>query len=114
MTDTQPLAGLTYDEVLAELQEIVSANPGYVYPANARVFPRYFSRHGQPSCLVGHWLHRHGITPDRVVEHRLAGPTVKDLGLTDRHAIYLLDAAQARQDAGYPWDRALQAAQGLA
>jgi hypothetical protein len=69
--------------------------------------------HGhEPSCIVGHVLARHGVTPEEVIEAGLNQHAVRSLvgsGLLDidERTTRLLAEAQEYQDGGSTWGVAL-------
>lgn len=109
----------TYEDVLAELREIIRGREGYVYET-----PDYsgscvnFDREGNPSCLVGHWLALHGITGSFFRDTEIpASATVTDLFCGNAHVMpmqvdedarHLLLLAQQRQDSGSTWGNAVE------
>ncbi len=109
----------TYEDVLAELQEIVKGREGYVYET-----PDYsgscvnFDREGNPSCLVGHWLAMHGITGAFFRDTEIpASASVSDLFCGNAHVMpmavderarELLVLAQQRQDSMQSWGNAVE------
>jgi predicted transcriptional regulator len=119
MTTTTEKVTYTYEDVLAELREIIKGREFYVYQA-----PDYsgscvnFDREGNPSCLVGHWLAMHGITEDFFDEYELSfASTVSDLFCNnadvmpmqvDERALKLLILAQQRQDSFNTWGNAVE------
>jgi len=119
MTTTTEKVTYTYEDVLAELQEIIKGREGYVYEA-----PDYsgscvnFDREGNPSCLVGHWLAMHGITGAFFRDTEIpASATVRDLFCghahvmpmqVDERALKLLILAQSRQDSFNTWGKAVE------
>lgn len=69
---------------------------------------------GHPSCLVGHVLHRAGVTISQLLDldtHGTSPGEFSGMGLdvTDE-AGELLGRAQGMQDLGVPWGRCLQVA----
>jgi len=119
MTTTTEKVTYTYEDVLAELREIIKGREGYVYET-----PEYsgscvnFDRDGNPSCLVGHWLAMHGITGAFFRDTEIpASATVSDLFCghahvmpmqVDERARKLLLLAQQRQDSGSTWGNAVE------
>jgi hypothetical protein len=109
---------LTLEQVVADLRQIAHDQPDHVCPYLGSETDRtmtcaYFAE-GQPSCIVGHILARHGITQDDLgpLNH---GADVSDLVMNeiidiDLWTEDLLLVAQQEQDAGSPWGRAVQEA----
>jgi hypothetical protein len=101
---------LRYDDVLAELREIVRGSEDYVYPyAEYGIQSCLYFEEGRPSCIVGHWLYKHGRVPD---SDEIEGMNVDEVcnifevDVSLRGAA-LLQAAQALQDLGTPWGAAV-------
>jgi hypothetical protein len=108
----------TYEDVLAELREIIKGREDYVYEAPENGTCVYFDfDDGEPSCLVGHWLFMHGITNSYFRKNSIAlSSTVKELFRlsphlmpmeVDERAYRLLLVAQQQQDQHRPWGYAL-------
>jgi hypothetical protein len=109
----------TYEDVLAELQEIVKGREGFVYKAPEDCEGTCVNFHmGEPSCLVGHWLAMHGVTQGFLWKHNISvAATVTDLFCgnanvmpiqVDEPARKLLVLAQQRQDSGSTWGNAVE------
>ena len=66
----------------------------------------------QPSCIVGHVLHRAGVPMDVLENLDMSGSPAGSIYGTvkDPDARTVLDAAQIKQDAGETWGDALRAA----
>lgn len=107
----------TYEDVLAELREIIKGREDYVYEAPENGTCVYFDFDGAPSCLVGHWLAMHGVTSTFFHDNGISlSSTVKQLfGLCpqlmlmdlDEDAYHLLLVAQQQQDTARPWGYAV-------
>ena len=109
----------TYEDVLAELREIIRGREDYVYEN-----PDFlgscvnFDREGNPSCLVGHWLAMHGVTATFFRDNMIPSTaTVSDLFCGNAHVMpiqvdeparILLIMAQERQDSGSTWGNAVE------
>lgn len=108
---------ITKDEVERDLNEIIAGREDYVYQKPVVAGSCVYFHDGQPSCLVGHWLHKRGIEFDAQHEgkgaNQLLGethnyrtdktdPPVYDLGI-DADAVHVLAEAQSFQDDGYAW-----------
>lgn len=103
---------LTYDQALADLTEIVDADPDYCYLDHFEEC-LYFES-GGPACIVGRVLARHGVTSSDVGDlnsERLAPlrRRLENAGVLSMNddAFVLLRRAQAVQDYGRPWGEAL-------
>lgn len=129
-TAPQPL---TAETVLRELAEIARERPDYSYEAPrdlvdaliaSGTVPDYDGRleniclyvhHGEPGCIVGHWLHRYrGISLERLrrFESQGVGEVVsglRDFSLTP-DALGALRNVQSAQDSGDLWAVAVRAA----
>ena len=117
MTTTTDKVTYTYEDVLAELREIIKFREGYVYKApEDGVCVNFYM--GEPSCLVGHWLAMHGVTQGFLWTHNISpDATVTDLFCghalvmpmrVDERARKLLLLAQQRQDSGSTWGNAVE------
>lgn len=72
-----------------------------------------YSHNGQPSCLIGHYLHRvHGMSVDDLEDLDFSLPAFDEAVENHfalfpvrftRDAITVLHTAQAKQDEGSPW-----------
>lgn len=78
-----------------------------------------YVRNGEPDCMIGQFLAKAGVPLERLVQADggvIAKTLLEDLraegvvSITDK-GINALQAAQGRQDRGYPWGVALNAAQ---
>jgi hypothetical protein len=109
----------TYEDVLAELREIIRGREGYVYKAPEDCEGTCVNFHmGEPSCLVGHWLAMHGVTQGFLRKHNISvEATVTDLFCGNAHVMpiqvdepahRLLVLAQQRQDSGSTWGNAVE------
>lgn len=117
---------IKYHDVVEDMRAIVAEKGrDYVYEAPIKLDRRtgemgqtceYFNDAGQPSCAVGHWLHRAlGLNDVGVLE----GKTAKEI-LTGGHrviadeiedrAVTFLDLFQWRQDLEDPWGEAFDQA----
>ena len=117
MTTTTDKVTYTYEDVLAELREIIKFREGYVYKApEDGVCVNFYM--GEPSCLVGHWLAMHGVTQGFLWKHNISpDATVADLFRNnadvmpmqvDERALKLLILAQSRQDSFNTWGDAVE------
>jgi hypothetical protein len=109
----------TYEDVLAELREIIRGREGYVYKAPEDCEGTCVNFHmGEPSCLVGHWLAMHGVTGTFFRDNMIpASATVSDLFCGNAHVMpiqvdeparILLLMVQERQDSGSTWGNAVE------
>lgn len=109
---------LSFEQALAGLEKAVAAK-GEDFKYEAPVVDEeegltmcmYFSRTGQPSCIVGHVLADHGVSVDDLghwnedaTVHTLVDHSVLDV---DARTTLLLRRAQEMQDNGHPWGKAL-------
>ena len=105
----------TFDEVVAEVKAIADERPDYIYPYSFNEEVCMYFSDGQPSCIVGHWLARRGVTVDDIRPFNTgAGPSVfRSLGIAnlDSATVHFLSNVQAAQDTGTPWGEAF--AKGL-
>lgn len=73
-----------------------------------------YEHNGVPSCLVGHVLHRAGVTISQLLDLDTRGTSPVEfsgMGLdVTQEAGQLLGRAQGMQDVGVPWGRCLQVA----
>lgn len=105
---------LTGQQVMDTLGEVVAEyGSDYIYqPPMSDVPPRYIWG-GQPSCLAGHVLVRHGVTVEDLLDFEgspaLLMRQIGDLKLTDA-ARHVLNAAQQCQDVGNTWGNCLREA----
>lgn len=102
---------VTDEEGLALLEQIVNERPDYVYekPGGDDASCVYV-HNGAPSCLVGHWLHKLGVSLDDIPEGEAASDTARVLGLAVSTPLAdALDGAQDTQDSGLNWAQALAA-----
>jgi hypothetical protein len=112
---------LTYDRALALLREVIAEKgEDYVYPKlepeaagdRGAVMECFYVRDDAPSCIVGHVLHRAGVSLDdlRAVEGWTPGDVEQAPPFTlwaDEMALELLYEVQNEQDAGRSWGEAL-------
>lgn len=112
---TAPLLTITYDEAKADLLELADKWPERVYEAPSGQC-RYFTDAGNPSCIVGYVLAKHGIEVQQLVdaEGRLLNENadvemLRHAGLIacDDTAGALLLYAQGEQDNANPWGPAV-------
>lgn len=103
----------TDDEVMATLRAVVAERPDYVYEAPEEDGCVYVAD-GTPSCLVGHVLHRLGVSLEALSVLDMNGglaawravPGVLD-GVSGS-TVDRLWAAQTAQDNGDTWGEALE------
>jgi hypothetical protein len=110
---------LTAHEAEAQLELIVrQKGEDYKYPHKEKCV--YYEPDGAPSCILGHLLHKHGVTRDDLTQHRVnnsaaagslfAGSIIAPTDPKEADALRaLLSEAQSYQDAGNPWGQALDA-----
>lgn len=130
MTDQpqRPVTDLNdYDYAVAALRETVKVNgEDFIYfaPPSAGFCSYADADEGAPSCLVGHLLHRHGVSVEDLLAED-AGRLVPlsngnfahgggafdigpDFGIEDEDVRSLLNVAQVAQDNKIPWGKAVE------
>lgn len=128
-TETKPI---TASELKAEVIRVAAEKPDYVYalkdPKNSTSCT--YQRDGEPSCIVGHALHRLGVSPDLLVEFDTTyelGMSVGDLfenfpqilddevedpdEWTEEGPVEFLTRVQIGQDSGIAWGQAVKDAE---
>lgn len=102
---------ITLDQVKKEIGEIVAAaGEDYIYNPPELVCKYFYN--GEPSCIVGHWLARHGITEVDYKDNTLIFINARrnlDLDIAGDAALFL-SKVQFRQDNGDSWGEAYQLA----
>lgn len=120
---------ITFDSAVAALHKAVASKPeGYIYTNpqghQAEVTPYgsptvacdYFTKEGEPSCVVGFVLSEHGVSSDVIRDRHLGGHFAQNLLSSLRHdiqleiddrTITLLSHVQSKQDRGVPWGEAV-------
>lgn len=108
----------TYEDVLLSLKEIVhDKGEHYIYP-RAMQTCLYYEDNGEPSCIVGHFLHKHDILQadqEDIYEGNNAESLcdylkLVDIAEFDDRSRLLLQEAQECQDWGYTWGNSLNTA----
>lgn len=109
---------LTYDRAVELAREVVAEfGEDYVYPENQKrpetdgSLPSCVYVHeGCPSCLVGHILHRHGVSLEDLSQNEFRGAWFVSVKCADadEKARTFLDAAQGSQDKGDTWAVAVE------
>lgn len=113
---------ITDDMVISTLKAVVAEQPDYVYAApshmtdDAECYYVHTDDDGanqRPGCVVGHVLHRLGISLDEIGEHEdedahAAVPAL--VGGLNQGTMTLLCDVQQSQDRGTPWNVALASA----
>ena len=101
----------TYEDVLLSLKEIVhDKGEHYIYPWAMKECV-YFESNGQPSCIVGHFLHKHEIVmaddTDIYEGHNAESLCdylkLEGIAAFDDRSRMLLQEAQENQDWGRSW-----------
>jgi len=118
MTDIPPIR-ITAEQFTTALEAAVEARGAdYVYPADTESGIRacYYRDGDEPLCLVGDALSRI-LTPEQFVQYvpnrvgpsyqPLASGLLRDKFVVDSDVIWAVDSAQAAQDGGAPWGKAL-------
>lgn len=110
------MEALTLDRAKELAKEVVTEfGEYYKYPEdhrqwNAGVRLCMYVHEDKPSCLVGHILHRHGVTVTELSMHEFRGAweVTRDLvpGTNDATLVFL-SKIQGAQDEGNPWGLAL-------
>lgn len=117
MTETRTLDGAM---ALRLLREVVAERPDFVYrPPDPNSVGCMYVYAGQPSCLVAQVLARAGAPLSDIARLDNRGPARDALphlpGWTfTTKAVWILDAAQDKQDQEVPWSQALEAAESRA
>lgn len=114
---------LSYDDTLVLLREVIAEKgEGYIYRrrtehhvGNGVFVSCFYVEYDQPSCIVGHVLHRAGVPIDDI--RRVEGQTPLDVEVQDRFdawadggARWLLNEVQANQDEQHSWGESLRLA----
>lgn len=109
---------LTYDRAVELAREVVAEfGEDYVYPESEKrretdgSLPSCVYVHeGCPSCLVGHILHRHGVSLEDMSQDEFRGAWFVSAKCADADgkAREFLDAAQESQDNGDTWAVAIE------
>lgn len=111
-----------FDFTLKELQEMVrevaSDYPKYVYePSNGvcSYFKNGEDGYSCPDCIIGHALHRLGVSPDNIGDNNIVSVRglcrkYLPLSLSDDRTLEWLAEVQDRQDLGMPWAKAVKKA----
>lgn len=113
MIDLPPLNRTT---ALRLLEQVVAEyGADYRYGGNDEHPICTYTRNGQPSCLIGHVLHRHGISIADLIglDETFIVPDIDRVWRDNPDwmsaaAAAVLDVAQAAQDSGHPWGVALR------
>ena len=109
---------LTYDRAVELAREVVAEfGEDYVYPENQKrpetegCLPSCVYVHeGCPSCLVGHILHRHGVSLEDLSQNEFRGAwfVSGEWAGADEKARTFLEGAQGSQDNGDTWAVAVE------
>lgn len=108
-----------FDETVGLLREIIRGNEEFVYRDTSKGdwSQCVYQKDGEPSCLVGHLLHRLGVTVEMLSDFDgwgyCAVTAILDLraqGLMefDQRSELLLSLVQRKQDNGITWGAALE------
>lgn len=111
---------LKYDDVVRTLRKLASERPDFVYqPPKGECL---YSHGSQPGCIVGHVVAE--LLPQINLSDLDNDPDQEGTGVFDAfgrngieasvRTLEVLSRAQARQDAGSPWKKAVEAALLLA
>lgn len=102
-------------ELWAEVLKVAQEQPEHVYERGEAGKCNY-ERNGQPSCIVGHAMHRLGVSVLDLREFDAAGDSaIQDIIETnpdmfdddDNLGMELLAGVQGSQDQGVPWGLAV-------
>ena len=112
-----PELPLSYDDTLGLLREVI-AEKGEDYVYDSPIEPRsrcLYVHDGQPGCIVGHVLHRAGVSVEGLAGVEDWTPLDHEVvpqfcGWAAEPALELLAAVQVEQDAGATWGEALRRA----
>lgn len=122
MTDqptTEPFV-LTVDQALADLREIVAADPDFVWTKRYGAESCAYFLGDQPACLVGKVIAKHGATSSTFTDGPDTNPGSNTAVFNANYvlaalpfdvepdAVDLLTRVQNRQDSGYSWALALE------
>lgn len=117
------LGHVTDQDLKDALRAVAMENPGHVYTApdhlDASGMGRCFYVHWpegdeealSPGCMVGHALYRVGVPLDRLQDHetRPAAHVLEDFfPQASGDTLSAYNSAQARQDIGHPWGKAIR------
>lgn len=103
-------------ELWAEVLNVAQEQPEYVYE-RGEAGKCHYERNGQPSCIVGHAMHRLGVSTFDLREFDAAGDSaIEDIieanpdmfDKDDEPGMELLIEAQDRQDQEVPWGLAVR------
>lgn len=102
------------EEVVAGREDYVYVNPEGLAAGTGAACVNWDVNKNQPSCVVGHILHKFGVPVDEIVAYNDDGvdqftPWLDDEGSKwDTSSIYrFLSRMQLKQDLGAPWGEAL-------
>jgi hypothetical protein len=111
------VSAITDEKIMATLREVVAERPEFIYqkpPASEGHIAVCRYVHGDvPGCLIGHVLHRLGVSLETLSVHEgqpaqyLAGT----LDIGGDAVRWALGAAQEAQDGGSTWHEALACAE---
>lgn len=100
-----------------EVIKVSQDDPEFVYDRDEESGKCSYQRNGEPSCIVGHALHRLGVS----IEDLKAFDTMSDSDINEiilsNHDIFEVDSmaakrglefTQANQDSGKPWAEAVR------
>lgn len=105
------MSEIKVSELWAEVLKVAQEQPDHVYERSEAGKCNY-ERNGQPSCIVGHAMHRLGVSVFDLREFDATGDSaVEDIiGMNpdmfdndDKLGMELLIEAQNRQDQEVPW-----------
>jgi hypothetical protein len=111
------VSAITDEKIMATLREVVAERPEFIYqkpPASEGRVPVCRYVHGDvPGCLIGHVLHRLGVSLETlsVQEGQPAQHLTETLGIGGDAVRWAMGAAQSVQDSGSTWSEALAGAE---
>lgn len=116
------MEALTLDRVKALAAEVVEEfGKDYVYPEEHRRWNTgthmcVYVHEGNPSCMVGQILARHGVSTEQLSRFEFRGAWNVASNLvpgTSESALRYLDRLQGKQDEGFTWGESMESAHGL-
>ena len=108
-------AVIKVSDLWAEVKKVAAEQPDYVYEEK---YCQY-QHGGKPSCIVGHALHRLGVSPEtlKVLDEKNGGGGIPAFGLPNEFpdliemdseaSLFALSEAQEAQDSRLPWGEAV-------
>lgn len=101
--DTEP-AAIDLKTAFALMKQVVEeVGPDHVYRRQPDVVRCQYVHDTEPGCLVGHILHRHGVSLETLARHEGQSAAMFVGTLATGEAAAMLSHAQSFQDAGLTW-----------